>query len=1324
MSFPSTPISSKFDIGRGSYGCFTESSRNRPGAESLGIIPELQNYVASAGCRSHLLEKAYRPLDRLDYYAALGLTSCEGHPLERLDQRGFYPWHGIDTLPAEITVSALISVKDSLIDSLKQLKDWKQGDPCTSNWTGVFCYNTFGDDGYLHVRELRFMNKNLSGSLAPELGKLSQLRILNFMWNNLTGRIPKEIGSITDLRLLRLMRQDGMVEGALVASRKTQSRSKIFKNYPPCEHCGKMGHPPYKCWKRPDKKCIKCNQLSHEAVMCKNKFENHDSDAHVVNEEEEDHLFVATDISSKVSTNFWLIDSGCTNHMTYNKSLFKELKPTEISKVRIESGDQILVEGKGTVIIKISLGNKTISDVLYVPDIDKNLLSICQLIEKEYKVSFENKHCFINDGAGKEVLNIKMRGSLADELGYLSNLNRFQIDQNQISGEIPKSFSNLNRIRHIHFNNNSLSGQIPHELSNLSAILHLLLDNNNLSGYLPPEFSAFPDLEILQLDNNNFSGSEIPASYGNLSSLLKLSFRNCSLQGSIPDFSRIGNLSYLSLKMSTFCLLYSDLSWNQLSGSIPPNKLSNNMTTIILSHNRLNGSVPKSFSLLPSLQKLSAANNFLNGSISTNIWQNKTFTTTSRLVIDLQNNSISNISGAFEPPVNVTLRFQGNPICSDTSITNIEKYCGPDNGADDEPSNLTNPSDICPIQACPTDNYFEFVPALPELCFCASPLRIGYRLKSPSISYFDPYRQLFESYVTSSLDLDLYQLWVESYFWEKGPRLRMHLKLFPVVGVSTFNQSEILRISEIFASWDFPRSDLFGPYELLNFTLLGPYSYSLTDFVGMGVVDKEVDFGPNSTPKTISSREVVLDHIRRPNSPCPTDVELQQLLACPDCHNVIADIIPGNPYNVSIALFPLLDLYFSYDLRIAAVNPEIQHKKESKGVLIACIVAAGAFAAFVSTIATILITRRHAKYQSIFSRKRLSSSLSIKVDGVKSFTFREMASATNNFDTSTQVGEGGYGSVFRGILADKTIVAIKRAKEGSLQGQNEFLTEIELLSRLHHRNLVVLLGYCDEEGEQEEGTTEGLKKDEEEKQMQLWHRETNELMVLEGISPLAIQSDKLLESCNEKKKNMDGNNLDDNITQIAQDVDLSPMQMEDFNQCINLCNLDDPQFKGNKYIWWNGIIDEACIFKRLDGVLYNNRLQRLFQTLDVEHLPRSGSDCSPILIQFRTEREQIIRSFRFLNWWLKEESCLEVIKQNWTAEIEGNPFIVFQHKLKKTKTALSRWSKETFGNIFQEIATLEDIIKVKEKQFEENPSGVNRANLNKAQAKLNLQLKR
>ena len=77
-----------------------------------------------------------------------------------------------------------------------------------------------------------------------------------------------------------------------------------------------------------------------------------------------------------------------------------------------------------------------------------------------------------------------------------------------------------------------------------------------------------------------------------------------------------------------------------------------------------------------------------------------------------------------------------------------------------------------------------------------------------------------------------------------------------------------------------------------------------------------------------------------------------------------------------------------------------------------------------------------------------------------------MSTATNNFTDSTLVGQGGYGNVYRGMLSNNRIVAIKRAKEGSLQGEKEFLTEIELLSRLHHRNLVSLVGYCEEKGEQ------------------------------------------------------------------------------------------------------------------------------------------------------------------------------------------------------------------------------------------------------------------
>lgn len=86
--------------------------------------------------------------------------------------------------------------------------------------------------------------------------------------------------------------------------------------------------------------------------------------------------------------------------------------------------------------------------------------------------------------------------------------------------------------------------------------------------------------------------------------------------------------------------------------------------------------------------------------------------------------------------------------------------------------------------------------------------------------------------------------------------------------------------------------------------------------------------------------------------------------------------------------------------------------------------------------------------------------------GIRGFRFKELAEATDDFSSSALVGRGGYGKVYRGVLSDKTVAAIKRADEGSLQGEKEFLNEIELLSRLHHRNLVSLIGYCDEEGEQ------------------------------------------------------------------------------------------------------------------------------------------------------------------------------------------------------------------------------------------------------------------
>jgi len=94
----------------------------------------------------------------------------------------------------------------------------------------------------------------------------------------------------------------------------------------------------------------------------------------------EEQLFVASCFATNTTPKSWLIDSGCTNHLTYDRELFKDLDETTISKVRIENGALIEVKGKGTVAIESLSGLKLISDVLYVPKINHNLLSVTQLI--------------------------------------------------------------------------------------------------------------------------------------------------------------------------------------------------------------------------------------------------------------------------------------------------------------------------------------------------------------------------------------------------------------------------------------------------------------------------------------------------------------------------------------------------------------------------------------------------------------------------------------------------------------------------------------------------------------------------------------------------------------------------------------------------------------------------------------------------------------------------------------------------------------------------------------------------------------------------------
>ncbi|XP_057416629.1 receptor-like protein kinase THESEUS 1 [Lotus japonicus] len=81
------------------------------------------------------------------------------------------------------------------------------------------------------------------------------------------------------------------------------------------------------------------------------------------------------------------------------------------------------------------------------------------------------------------------------------------------------------------------------------------------------------------------------------------------------------------------------------------------------------------------------------------------------------------------------------------------------------------------------------------------------------------------------------------------------------------------------------------------------------------------------------------------------------------------------------------------------------------------------------------------------------------------FSLLEIQWATENFDAKHIIGKGGFGDVYKGVLKNGLRVAVKRSKPGSGQGLLEFRTEIMVLSKIHHRHLVSLIGYCDEKYE-------------------------------------------------------------------------------------------------------------------------------------------------------------------------------------------------------------------------------------------------------------------
>ncbi|XP_006341577.1 probable serine/threonine-protein kinase At1g18390 isoform X1 [Solanum tuberosum] len=151
-----------------------------------------------------------------------------------------------------------------------------------------------------------------------------------------------------------------------------------------------------------------------------------------------------------------------------------------------------------------------------------------------------------------------------------------------------------------------------------------------------------------------------------------------------------------------------------------------------------------------------------------------------------------------------------------------------------------------------------------------------------------------------------------------------------------------------------------------------------------------------------------------------------------------------------------------------------QGDKRDIRVKVAVGVTAAAFTAIVACVIFFLYYRRQKKSHagsSLITRSILSYPSSTMDPeksshylGVHVFDYNELEEATNSFDSSKELGEGGFGTVYKGKLRDGRVVAVKRLYENNYKRVEQFRNEIEILTRLRHRNLVTLYGCTSRHG--------------------------------------------------------------------------------------------------------------------------------------------------------------------------------------------------------------------------------------------------------------------
>ncbi|KAH9779334.1 putative leucine-rich repeat receptor-like serine/threonine-protein kinase [Citrus sinensis] len=596
---------------------------------------------------------------------------------------------------------------------------------------------------------------------------------------------------------------------------------------------------------------------------------------------------------------------------------------------------------------------------------------------------------------------------------------RISLLANRLTGPIPKYLANISTLVNLTVQYNQFSGELPEELGSLLNLEKLHLSSNNFTGELPKTFAKLTNMKDFRIGDNLFTG-QIPSFIQNWTKLEKLFIQPSGLVGPIPSgiFS-LENLTDLRISdlngpEATFPQLGNKKMTNlilrncNITGELPP--YLGNMTTLKvldLSFNKLSGHIPSNFDDLNEVDYIYFTGNLLTGAIPPWMLEKGD-------KIDLSYNNFTDGSA--------------ESSCQKRSVNLFASFS--------KGNNSTGIVSCLRSFQCPKTYYSlhincggSEVTANGDTTFEEDTYEAGPSTFTQSRTNWG--LSSTGHFLDNSIKTDTYIQTNTSRLLMSDSQLYTTARLSAIsltyYGFCLGNGNYTVNLH--FAEILFTDDKNFSSFGKRIFDVYIQGKLVLKDFnieneaggVGKAIVK------PFSAAVTNGTMEIRLYWAGKGTTEIPFKGDYGPLISAISLHN------PGE----------------------ADFTPPSEDGSSSISVGKALGIAVAAAFFIILVVVGIL------QWKGCF---RPENTLERELRGVDlhtaSFTLKQIKAATNNFAPDNKIGEGGFGPVYKGLLADGTVIAVKQLSSKSKQGNREFINEIGMISALQHPNLVKLYGCC------------------------------------------------------------------------------------------------------------------------------------------------------------------------------------------------------------------------------------------------------------------------